>query len=246
MTVIRNASGIQPVLFISLVLLRILIRLLYFMASVLPFKILLVLGSGYTLPVLLQPHFESKGALAYSLCLTIGLAIIGAKLCERLIDAIKQRKARAFLGADYTQKTKRRGNLVLIISKATDASSAIIIATLSIVLLLFFHHQTGIAAVATSTLCIGAIVFSQGDLGEYIASSPLKYLETCITGITLITFMVLVHTSLNAPVPVGFLSLVVCLILIRQYCQSVEQAVAVTMSLKHEEERMDRIFMRLS
>ena len=244
--IIRHASGIQPLLFASLVFLRSLIRVLYFLASVLPFKILMILGSGYTIPSLLQPYFESKEALAYSLCLTIGLSIVGAKSCEYLIDKVKQQKARTFLGDGYTRKIKRRDNLVLIISKATDASSAIIIATLSIMALLFVHYQTGITTVTLSALCTAAIIFSRGDLKNFIISSPLKYLEKCVTGINLVAFLVLVYTSLNSSVPPGFLSLVVALILIRQYSQSVTQAVGVALSLKVVEERMERIFVGLS
>ena len=98
-------------------------------------------------------------------------------------------------------------------------------------MLLLFHHQTGTATAASLMHCIGVMVFSQGDLRHYIIFSPLKYLEKCITGVTLIAFMVLVQKSLNASVPPVFLSLAVCLILIRQYCQSVERTVAVTLSL---------------
>ena len=243
---IRHASAIQPFLFAILVLLRSLIRLLYFLASVLPFKILLVLGSGYTLPALLEPYFKSKGTLAYSLCLMIGVSVIGAKLCESLVDVIKQQKVKTFLGDTYTHKTKRRDNLVSIISKATDASSAIFIATVSILIILFLQYQTGIATIISSTFCFVAIIFSQGDFRSHITSSPLKYLEKCITGVTFVAFIVLVYTSLNASAPPGFLSLVVCLILIRQFCQSVEQTVTVTLSLKDEEERMRRIFLGLS
>jgi hypothetical protein len=244
--VIRHASGIQPFLFATLVVLRTLIRLLYFLASVLPFKILLVLGSGYTVPAMLQPYFDSKGAMAYSLCLTIGLSILGAKSCEHLVDAIKQQKARTYLGDRYTQRIRRRNNLISIISRATDACSAIIIATLSIVMLLYFHHQMGAASVISSILCIGVVLVSQGNLRNYIVSSPLKYLEKCTAGVSLVAFMILVHTSLNAAVPPAFLSLVVCLILIRQYCLSIEQIVAVTFSFREDEKRLNSIFEGLS
>ncbi len=239
------ASGIQPVLFATLVLLRSLTRVLHFLASVLPFKILLVLGTGYSLPALLEPYFKSKETLAYSLCLAIGIFVIGAKLCEHLIDVIKRQKAKTFLGDSYTTKTKRRDNLVSIISKATEASSAIFIATVSILLLLFLQHKTGIATILSSMLCFTVIIFSQGDFRNYIISSPLNYVGKCITAVTFVAFMVLVYTSLNASAPPVFLSLVVCLILIRQFCQSIEQTVAVTLSLKDEEERIARIFVGL-
>lgn len=191
---------------------------------------------------MLEPYFQSKGAFAYSLCLTIGLFIMGAKLCESLVEVIKNKKARVLLGAGYTRQIKRRANLLSIISKATDASSAIIIAAFSFLVLVFIHYQTGLAISVSSTFCFGAVVFARGRFESYVSHSPFNYLKQCIAGTTSVAFMVLVYTSLTAPTPPGFLSLVACLILIRQYCQSVEQTVAVSLSLKEDDERLGRVF----
>jgi hypothetical protein len=241
-TAIRYAGAILPNLFVTLIILRSLIRLFYLLASILPFKTLLVLAPDYTLPEILEPYFHSKEALAYSLCLTIALFMIGAKLCEFLVEVIKNKKARVFLGDGYARKIKRRVNLLSIISKATDAASAIIIATLAIAVLMFIHYQTGIAIGASSMLCIGAAVFARGDLEKYIRHSPFRYLQQCVTGAAFMSFIVLVATSLTASPPPDFLSLVACLILLRQYCQSVEQTVTVALSLKEDDEHLERVF----
>ncbi|MCP4011088.1 MAG: hypothetical protein GY726_16430 [Proteobacteria bacterium] len=243
--VIRYSFGIQPYFFLVVTLLRTTIRLLHFIASVLPFKILIILSKEYAIPSLLRPYFTDNSSLAYTLCLLIGMAIIIAKLLEIGIDNITRMKARAMLGVEYARKHKRRGRLIHFIRKSTDAASACVILVLSFALLLAIHYQTALVVFALSVGCFVIALISRGKLEQYVESSPNKYMENCLMGITLLSFFSLVHTSINAATPPPFLYLLLCLILIRHYTQSVDQVISIALFFKDKDVVIDRVFSRL-
>ena len=89
---------IQPYYFLVVMMLQTAIRLLYFSAAILPFKVLLVLSKEYSIPPYLASYFSSNISLAYALCLFVGVAMLTAKILEKWIDYITQRKTMSVLG----------------------------------------------------------------------------------------------------------------------------------------------------
>ena len=236
---------IQPYYFLVVTLLRTTIRLLYFIASVFPFKILLILSTEYSIPSLLDPYFSDKVRLAYVLCLLIGVGIVIAKVLEVGIENIAQLKTRAILGAEYIRKPKRRNKLNDFIKKSTDVASSCIIIGFSIALLLAIQYQIALVVVILSIVCLVIALISRGKLHRYVESSPMKYLDNCLTGISLLSFFTLVYISINLATPLSFLSLLVCLILIRQYTQSAEQVVSIGLFFKNKDIVIERVFTKL-
>lgn len=243
--VIACSFKIRPYYFLVVTLLRTAIRLLYFTASILPFKILLIISTEYSIPSFLDPYFSNNVSLAYALCLLIGVAMFMTKVLEMIIEYIARLKTKVMLGDNYSRKPKRRDKLHNFIRKATDSASSCIIIVVSTGLLLAIEYQIAIVVFTLSVLCLVTFLMSWGKLGLYLNSSPEKYMEDCVTGISLIAFFSLVHISLNSAIPPPFLSLLVSLILIRQYTQSLDQVVSVALFFKNKDASIERVFTKL-
>ena len=243
--VIVFSFTIQPYYFLVVTLMLTAIRLLYFTSSILPFKILLVLSTEFSIPSFLDPYFSNNISFAYTLCLLIGVAIFMAKALEVGIEYVARLKTKVILGANYSRKPKRRDKLHNFIRKATDMASSFIVMGFSVGFLLVIEHKIAIVVFTLSIVCLATFLMSAGKLGRYVASSPMKYMKNCLESISLISFFSLVHISINAPIPLSFLSLIVSLILIRQYTQSIDQVISVALFFKNKDSMIERIFKKL-
>ena len=236
---------IQPYYYLVVTLLRTTIRLLYFSAAVLPFKILMVISSDFTVPSFLSPYFPDKFSLAYALCMFIALAMLTATGLEKWVEYIAKIKAKTLLGDEYSSKYRKRNKLSSYILKSTEVSSSVIIIVFSMALLLIIQYEIALVVIALSLVSLLVFLFSKGKLNEYIEGSTKKYLNTCLTGISLISFFALVQITITSTTPIPFLFLLLSLILTRQYTQSVGQVVAVALFFKNKDFSIERVFTKL-
>jgi hypothetical protein len=243
---LEHSFRIQPYFFLIVMLLRTAIRLLYFTSSILPFKILLVLSREYSIPSFLDSYFSSNVSLAYALCLFIGIAMLIAMALEKWIDHITQQKTHMVLGREYLNKPKRRNKLNDFIRQSTDVASSCVIIGLSIGLLLMIQYQIALVVIALTIMCVITTVSCSGKLDLYVASTPMKYLDNCLTGISLVSFFALVQISIYSITPPPFLSLIISLVLLRQFTISVEKVVSVGLFFNGKKDIViERVFSRL-
>ena len=100
--------------------------------------------------------------------------------------------------------------------------------------------------IVLSIICLIVTVVCSGKLDLYVASEPMKYLENCLTGITLISFFALVQVSIYSAVPPSFLTLILCLVLLRQFTLSVEKVVSVGLFINGKNDIViERVFTPL-
>lgn len=244
--VLVHSFKVQPYYFVIVTLVRSAIRLLYFSAAILPFKVLLVLSRESSIPSFLSPYFSSNASLAYALCIFIGVAMILAMLLDKWVEYITDFKTRVILAGEFSNMPRRRNKLNQFIRKSTDVSSSSIILGLSMVLLFVIQYQVALVVVVCSIICLAITLLCRGELDAYIASSPMKFSENCLIGITLFSFFTLVQISILSETPPPFLSLIVCLVLIRQFSISVEKIVAVGLFFNGRNDKVvERVFTRL-
>ncbi|GEM_PF-1332470 len=243
--VMEYSYKIQPYYFLVVTLMRTAIRLLYLIASILPFKILLIVSTDYSIPAILAPYFSDKVSLAYTLCVFIGVAMVLTKVLEKGVENIARFKTKAILGDQYFRKKKRRNNLDGFIRRSTDVASSCMIVVFSIGLLFAIQYQIALVVIGLTLACLLTVLLAQGKLDLYVQGSPMKYIEACVTSISLVSFFTLFYISINSASPPPFLILLISLILIRQYTQSLNQIVSAALFFNHKDAFIERLFTKL-
>ncbi len=199
-------------------------RVLNFVAMVLPVKILLFLAPGQNIPTILSPWFDSKEQLVFVLCFLTVVTFIFANVFEKIVELAVKKKVYKIVANGDGLKQKQTNKIRQIVNKCIAAVAAgVFFVILIIIVSLIYPELIVVFWIGFALLCVVChFIMKRPDL-KYLMNKPYKLFNMgfniCFFGV----FFYMVFDSLVLGVEHSFIIMIISLILMRQGSTALSQ-----------------------